>query len=104
MADIEFPPALVELQKRSNAAWVAVEAHRKQVDTVRRGEAEPEKDRPKWASPNLRPWTETESAAHEVLMADVRAASEARSAALAESGLGTGHDVVQGLHAAAREA
>jgi hypothetical protein len=104
MPDIEYPAELVELQKRSNAAWVAVEDHRKAVDAVRRAEATPEKDRPKWMSPDLRPWTETESAAHEVLMAEVRAASEARSAALTVSGLGTGHDVVQGLHAAAREA
>jgi hypothetical protein len=102
MPDIEFPPDLVAAQRRADAAWAAVEEHRKAVDAARRAEAVEDRDRPKWASPELRPWTAEESARHEELMAEVREAAEARSAALSASGLGTGQDVVKALHAAAR--
>lgn len=100
----DFPPALVDLQRRAQAAWAAVEAHRLAVDARRREEAEPDTDRPKWASPALRLWTEEEDARHAELMAAVLEAEQARHAALAESGLGHGYDVIQDLHAAARQA
>lgn len=98
----DFPPNLVDLQRHVNTAWAEVEAHRIAVDAQRREEAEPDNDRPKWASPALRLWSDEEDARHAELMAAVVAAAEARSKALAESGLGDGYDVVQDLHAAAR--
>jgi hypothetical protein len=97
----DFPPALVDLQRRVHAAWDAVEAHRLAVDALRLEEAEPDADRPKW-SPARRPWTDEESARHEELMAAALDAAQARRRALAESGLGDSYDVVQDLHAAAR--
>ncbi|MET9222291.1 hypothetical protein ABZX65_26495 [Streptomyces sp. NPDC003300] len=104
MPDIDFPATLVDLQKRSDAAWAAVEAHRKQVDAQRRAEAAPLKDAPKWMSPALREWTAEERERHAALMAEATAAADALHQALAASGLGASYDVVQGLHRAARAA
>lgn len=106
MAEIEYPGELVAAQRRVDDAWAAVEAHRRQVDERRRGEAvasgaQPDDSRP-WAPVPLPPWTETEGARHAELMGEVYAAAEARHAALAESGLGFGYETVQGLHRAAR--
>lgn len=106
MAEIVFPDDLVAAQRRVDAAWAAVEAHRKGVDERRRGEARaagarPDDARP-WAPAPLPPWTEADDTRHAELMAEARAAAEARHAALAASGLGDGYEVVQGLHRAAR--
>lgn len=99
----DFPPDLVDVQRRCNAAWEAVEAHRKAVDAARRAETvDEDRDRPKWASAPLRPWTEVEDAEHARLMAVVRETAQARHEGLIASGLGDGYDTVQGLHAAAR--
>src|SRR5690349_15102197 len=106
MSDPEFPAHLVDLQKRSHAAWDAVEAHRKQVDEQRRAEAaasgvRPDESRP-WAPVALRDWTPAEDAEHERLMAAARQAAQALRAGIAEAGLDGGYNVTQGLHKAAR--
>jgi hypothetical protein len=104
MSEIEFPPDLVDLQRASHAAWEAVEAHRKAVDSERRAGVPAETDPTRrWESPQLRPWTDGEDAEHARLMAVVRETAEQLRAGLAASGLGTGYDVVQALHKAARE-
>lgn len=103
MPEIVLPESLIVLQRAVYAAEVAVEAHRRGVDARRRAEAVPVKDRPKWMSPELPPWTEAEDAEHARLMAAVLSAAEARRAGLLAAGLGEGYDVVQGLHAQARE-
>lgn len=103
MPDIDFPPALVDLQRRSHEAWDAVEAHRKGVDAARRAEATPNTDPTRrWESPALRPWTAKEEKNHADLMADVTTAAEALRAGITEAGLDGGYDAVQGLHKAAR--
>jgi hypothetical protein len=102
MPDIDLPAALVDVQRRCDAAWAAVEAHRAAVDAARRAEGVPVKDAPKWVPPTLKEWTAEEDAEHARLMAEVTAAAEARHAALTASGLGAGYDVVQALHKAAR--
>ena len=104
MGDIEYPSELIEAQRRCHRAWAAVEAHRREVDAQRRAEAadQPKDESRPWAPRTLRLWTDTESARHEELMAEVHAAAEARTAALEKSQLGSGADVVEGLHAAAR--
>jgi hypothetical protein len=105
MSEIEFPPDLVDLQRRSHGAWDAVEAHRKTVDADRRAGAVVETDPTRrWESPVLREWTAEEHAEHDRLMGIVTEAAEALRAGLAGSGLGTGYDTVQALHKAAREA
>lgn len=115
MPDIDFPPALVDLQRRAHAAWAEVEAHRKGVDARRVAEADAAdatlraanqrvEEVPKWGRRALPPWTEAEDQEHARLMADVTAAAAALRAGLAGAGLGTGYDTVQGLHAAARGA
>jgi hypothetical protein len=106
MSDPEFPPALVDLQRASTAAWDAVEAHRKQVDARRRKEAaargaEPDQHRP-WGGLPLEPWTEADDAEHERLLDAARQAAEALRAGIAEAGLDGGYEVTQGLHKAAR--
>jgi hypothetical protein len=104
MAD-EYPPELVNLQRRVHAAWDAVEAHRKDVDAARRAETQPTTDPTrKWESPALRPWTADEEAEHTRLHGEATAAARALRQALTDAGLGHGHDVVQGLHKAARVA
>ncbi|MBY8878631.1 hypothetical protein [Actinacidiphila acidipaludis] len=105
MADPEFPDALVELQRRSDQAWADVEAHRRDVDGRRHRDAQsegagPDPARP-WAGPALPPWTETEDARYEELMAAARTAGEELHRALADSGLGGGAEVVRGLRKAA---
>jgi len=97
----DFPSDLVDLQRRVHAAWDAVEAHRKAVNADRKATATPGAER--HSQPVLRLWTEEEDARHAELMAAVREATDARRAALAGSGLGASYDVVQDLHAAARE-
>ena len=104
MAD-EFPPALVDLQRRVHAAWDAVEAHRKGVDAARRAEVEPTTDPTRrWESPALRPWTADEEAEHARLQGEATTAAGVLRQAFTAAGLGHGHDVVQGLHKAARAA
>jgi hypothetical protein len=98
MPDIAIPPDLVDLQRRANAAWAAVEEHRKEVDQKRRDAPRVVVD----GRETLRDWTPDENAVHARLMAEVTAAADARLAGLAAAGLGTDYDVVQALHAAAR--
>jgi hypothetical protein len=102
MTDIDFPPALVGLQRRVHEAWAAVEAHRKGVDAERRTDAETSGERIDPSRPALRSWTEAEDARHAELMAAARDAGEALRRGLAEAGFDGRYDVVQGLHAAAR--
>jgi hypothetical protein len=106
MSDPVFPAPLIDLQKRSTAAWDAVEAHRKQVDEARRREADAsgarrDELRP-WASVPLRDWTDAEDAEHERLLAAARSAAQALRTGIRDAGLDGGYDVTQGLHKAAR--
>lgn len=113
MADIDFPDELVELQKRSHQAQAAMEAHRREVHARRVAEADEREAQARaageriealatWQRRQLRPWTPAEDARHAELTAAVITAAQALRAALAESGLGRGYDVVQELHKAAR--
>lgn len=101
MSEIEFPSELVEAQRAADAAWAAVEAHRKAVDADRRKTAQPPGERHE--RPVLRPWTAEEDAEHERLMAVVREAQEAVAASIEAAGLSPTYDVVQGLKRAAKE-
>ncbi len=98
MAD-EYTAPLVDLQRRSTAAWDAVEAYRKLVDSQRR--AEPRVDTTR--GPALRPWTPAEDAGYDQLHTAAVQAAEALRAGIDAAGLDGGYDVTQGLHKAARE-
>jgi len=103
MSAPEFPPGLVDLQKRSDAAWDAVEAHRKTVDAARRAAVPPESDPTRrWESPHLRPWTEGEDAEHGRLLAAAREAAESLRAGVLAAGLRLDYATTQGLKDAAR--
>lgn len=117
MPDIDFPPALVDLQRRSHAASAAAEAHRRQVDARRVAEAdaadaalraagERVAEVPKWGRRTLPPWTDADDQEHERLMGEVMAAAVALREALLARADGDWHplryETVQGLHAAAR--
>lgn len=107
MSDPSFPPALVDLQRASTAAWDAVEAHRKQVDAQRRREADEsgvrrDELRP-WAPVALREWTPAEDAEHERLLGAAKTAAEALRAGINDAGLTPDYATTQGLHKAARE-
>lgn len=101
MAEIEYPK-LIELQRAANAAWAAVEAHRKTVDGQRRADTPDEPGRPGWVARPMRPWTPEEDAEHERLLAAARTAQEQVRAGLI-AGPGLAYEVVQGLKNAARE-
>lgn len=106
MSAPEFPPALVDLQIASTAAWDAVEQHRKQVDAERRAEAaasgaRPDETRP-WGAIPLRPWTDAEDARHAELLAAARGAAEALRAGILAAGLTPDYATTQGLKDAAR--
>lgn len=101
MADIEYPDDLVDLQRRSHAAWEAVETHRKAVDTARRAAPVTLAD----GSTAPRDWTGEENTEHDRLLDVARTAAEALRARLLgfETPAGfTRYDVVQQLHKAAR--
>jgi hypothetical protein len=100
MSEIEYPSELIAAQKAADAAWAAVEAHRKQVDADRRATATPPGERHE--RPVMRPWAPEEDARHEELMAAVREAQEAVAAGIAAAGLSPTYDVVQGLKRAAK--
>ena len=93
MSAPEFPPALVDLQKRSDAAWDAVEAHRKTVDESRREAA---------GGGPLRPWTADQDAEHGRLLAAAREAAEGLRAGVLAAGLTADYATTQGLKDAAR--
>lgn len=98
----DFPPALVDLQRRADAAWVAVEAHRKAVDERRRAETPDTPGRPAWVARPMRPWTEAEDAKFARLMAAARDAQQALRDGIKAAGLEPTIQVVQGLKAAAK--
>jgi hypothetical protein len=108
MAATQIPVDLVDLQRRSHAAWDAVETYRKDVDAARRAQAaaeglqtDPTRRR---ESPQLRPWTEEEEDKFAGLMSAARDAALALRKGIVEAGLAQTYDVAQGLHRAAREA
>jgi hypothetical protein len=106
MSDPVFPPALVDLQRASTAAWDAVEAHRKGVDEARRREAaasgvKRDELRP-WAPIALREWTEAEDARHAELLDAAREAAQKLRQGIRDAGLDGGYTVTQGLKDAAR--
>jgi hypothetical protein len=106
MSDHDFPPALVDLQRASTAAWDAVEQHRKGVDEKRRREAaesgaRPDESRP-WAPIALREWTPAEDGEHERLLDAARTAAEKLRQGIRDAGLDGGYTVTQGLKDAAR--
>ena len=95
----EFPPALVDLQKRSDAAWAAVEQHRKQVDESRL--TDPRVEHPKFG-PQVRGWYAEEDAEHGRLLAAAREAAEGLRAGVLAAGLTADYATTQGLKDAAR--
>jgi hypothetical protein len=102
MSEIEYPPTLIAAQKAVDAAWAAVEEHRKAVDADRRATAQPPGERHE--RPVMRPWTPAEDAEHEELMGAVRQAQEKVAAGLEAAGLSPTYDVVQGVKRAAHAA
>jgi len=113
MPDLAFPPGLINLQKRSHAAWAAVQEHRRQVDARRVADADAADaalrqaggrvpEIPTWGRRALPPWTAADDQEHERLVGEVTEAALALRAAVAETRLDGGYDVTQGLHAAAR--
>ncbi|MGW5355277.1 hypothetical protein ACWERV_32750 [Streptomyces sp. NPDC004031] len=91
-----FPPHLVDLQRRANAARAALAAHRADVDKDR------EAGRQGTDGP-LRPWTQKEDDKHNDLLKEVITAATQLRAAIPAERLKPTFDVLQGLKDAARE-
>ncbi|MGW5352175.1 hypothetical protein ACWERV_16900 [Streptomyces sp. NPDC004031] len=97
MAETPIPETVSAAQRTVDAAWAAVEKHRKTVDAARRTEAAAA------GAETLRPWTEAEDAEYAQLHQAAVAAAEARAAALIEAGIVSTYDNEVAIRGAARE-
>ncbi|MFI0900491.1 hypothetical protein [Streptomyces sp. NPDC020983] len=97
---MDIPAPVVAAQAAADKAWADLEAYRKGVDADRRKTAVPPTERHR--SPELRPWTDEESARFAELHAAVVQAANARRDAMQDAGIPSTWDTERDIRAAAR--